>query len=157
MIPFCLQNLYLHTGIGKNTRSSPKTPSAFTSGKWGYVWCGLYLHVKDGGGRELWPGGGCAIPPLGLSFPIGNVEIKTAPASKGCLKTEGLIHGECRERYQTCCPKTLVANISRIHHCLTSPSSRSQTPTTESRPSHQSGPPARDSQDHHGQLARCYL
>lgn len=82
--------------------------------------------------EELWAVSGYAIHSLGLSFLICNMGINKAPASKGCCTAEGLTEGECREGYETRCPKLLAANISRIRHRLTSSSSRSQRPATES-------------------------
>lgn len=89
----------------------------------------VFSHKRD---EELWAVSSYAMHSLGLSFLICNMGINKTPASKGCWKAEGLTEGECREGYETRCPKLLVANISRIHHRLTSSSSRSQRPTTES-------------------------
>lgn len=57
--------------------------------------------------------GGYATHSLGLSFLTCNMGTNIVPASKGCWKTEGLIHAEGREWYRTCFPQLLDANISR--------------------------------------------
>ena len=65
---------------------------------------------------------GSSLPSLGLSLLICNMGIKTAPASKGYVRTEGLIPRACGGWCWACGPRMLIASISSICHCLPSPS-----------------------------------
>lgn len=77
-----------------------------------------YLHPR----AKPQAASGSALPSLGLSLLICNMGIKTAPASKGYVKTEGLIPRVCGGWRWACDPRMFIANISSICHCLPSPS-----------------------------------